>query len=297
MKLRYFTLVLVWAASAANAVAAALFFYLSWFLIFGTVDGAELSGPIWLFIALSLLFMIGGLYLIRQTWRTFITAKGYRASDEYKRLEVASSKAVPYVPRKYQISPETRVYIHDKLSILEKHEVLSPSDLNRMDLDEILSIENWEADYYGLLSLLIHADSTLTGGFSNLLGHVQQEECFEEYYAELIERLAIMLELADNPENIGIAYGEEKRVLSFMLAGDTHEFEGGVHAKYVDWDVLARVANVLERRSDDRRIYTSGMDMSFVLTTLKPETCDALNIALSDTATPDYEPFVRVSEI
>ena len=295
--LRYFMLVLVWSAPAANAVAAAVFFGFSWFLIFGTVDGAKLDGPIWLFVALSLLFMIGGLYLIRETWRGFITAKDYRASDEHRRLEVASSKAVPYVPIKHQISLETCLFIKDKLAILEKHEVLRPSDMNRMDLDEILTKEDWEADYHNLLGLLIHADSTLTGGFSNLLGHVQQEECFEEYYAELIKKLASMLELADSPENISIAYGEEKRVLSFVLAGDTHEFVGEFPIKYVDWNVLPKVVEVLERTSDDRRIYTSGMDMYFVLTTLNPKTCDALNIALSDTATPDYEPFVRVSEI
>ncbi len=280
-----------WLFVLANAFAATTLFYLFLSFAFG-VGVDESQAMLWIEKALAVLFLVGALFFLRRTWQKFKLARNYTNSNEYKSLVRSSQRSrQPDAAKTNVTTTTTDRYVRDKMRTLIKHNVISQSELDQSDFENTLHADEWDADFYGVSSILMALYNDDPDLFSNLYCRVEQVEVSQQDYAHLIQKLASMLQLKDLPANVRLEHGRKNSTLSFDWAGKPHEFRGNFTAKYLAWDIVPDIARLLETKANGRRICCSATDMQFILTGLTDDELDALSAELNDPAMRDFECF------
>lgn len=281
--------VLTYLAVLINFVAVLLFLYMFYLVTFAEQE--EGLTRTWLDVVFRVGAAIGAFYFWVQFRRELKRARSFKPNNPARAYE---RPAAPFVIKTYHNSPETEDYFRDKLDVLLTHGVLSQSDLERRRINEALNEDEWETDQDSLCAVLQLLSDSAPDGFDNLYCRVEQVEITQDDYADLLVKLAQMLELEDLPSQIRIQYGEPNSVLRFRWQDAEQSFEGEFSGKYLDWDVFLAVAALLETEAANKRLYVLSVSMRTIVTALEPKTLGVLNTDLQDPDTEVVDWFVPV---
>lgn len=279
---------LTWMAVLANLVAILVFLYIFYILTFdpATADSSRLGS----------VFRIGSLIGAAYCWWQFRKELKKARSFKTKDMDRAYERpAAPFVITNFKNSPEIEDYHRDKLELLLTYGVLNQSDMDKGDVNEALNADEWDADSDSLGAILQQLQTARQEPCANLYCRYEQVETSAETYAELIDKIASMLELEELPRQLRMVMGNEKTVMHITWMGEEHAFEGEFPSKYLDWEVVVAIVNLFETEATTKRLYALSVSMQTVLTALEPKVVGALNDALRDEdAQPDA--FIRVAQ-
>ena len=119
--------------------------------------------------------------------------------------------------------------------------------------------------------------------FPNLYCRTEQTEIYDFEYPELISKLATMLGIGKRLTNVEVKpVSADARKLVVTFNKQLHTFQGDFPAKYLAWEVIAKVTQFLEGKAVDIRLAVLFSDMQFSIAALTPGQFVAINRELDD---------------
>lgn len=288
MRFANFMNVLTWLAVIANLVGVIVCLYFFIEFAFNSIAN-KANNRTWLDSSIPFLFLIGGVVWGRFSWNAFKTARSYNNGDEFKSISRVSPKA--NVAKIYKQTEAVEAYLRSKFAVLIKHKVISQDEFQNANIEKSLSVDEWEADFYSVSSIIHQLFADNPQLFANLYCRTEQVEVGKEDYVHLITKFSVMLDLEEQPKNIRIEYGKNLSILHFDYAGEAHSFRGDFPAKYLAWDIIPEIVRLLESKGSERRLFSISTDMQFIVTALKANKMDALNEDFCDEGMDEFERF------